>query len=447
MLGDVLDEGAERMVWLYTPMGLDVARSLRPALLVYDVMDDLASFRFAPPELALRQRQALREADVVFAGGRSLHRSVIEHRPSGTHCFPSGVEPEHFARAGRAGPAPAGATSRRLRRRHRRTARPRLIGRAGRRAARLGHPHGRTGRQDRPATLPQRANIVYPGCQPYAELPQVMAGFDVALMPFALNEATRSISPTKTLEYLAAGLRSSARRVPDVVADSRRGRRPRGRRRLRPGLPSGLRSSRGTPDRRSGDCGAARRKTVGHDRGRMHAHHRRRAAVLPRDTVEESGMSRDRWHDPREPASSSSAPARPGLGAGYRLQELGYDDWVILEANDYVGGLATSFTDEAGFTYDIGGHVMFSHYEYYDELVDKLMGGDFTELQREAWVWMEDRFIPYPFQNNIRDLEPADGVRVRDRADRGPAGRDAPSDELPRVGRRRRSAPASPSTS
>jgi len=96
-----------------------------------------------------------------------------------------------------------------------------------------------------------------------------------------------------------------------------------------------------------------------------------------------------------------------GLGAGYRLGELGHDDWTILEANDYVGGLATSFTDAAGFTYDIGGHVMFSHYEYYDDLVDKLMGGDFTELEREAWVWMEQRFIPYPFQNNIRDLEPA----------------------------------------
>jgi len=96
-----------------------------------------------------------------------------------------------------------------------------------------------------------------------------------------------------------------------------------------------------------------------------------------------------------------------GLGAGYRLQQLGHEDWVILEATDRVGGLATSFTDEAGFTYDIGGHVMFSHYDYYDDLVDKLMGGDYTELQREAWVWMEDRFIPYPFQNNIRDLEPA----------------------------------------
>lgn len=95
-----------------------------------------------------------------------------------------------------------------------------------------------------------------------------------------------------------------------------------------------------------------------------------------------------------------------GLAAGYRLGELGYEDWTILEANDYVGGLATSFTDEQGFTYDIGGHVLFSHYPYYDSLVEKLMGGDYTELQREAWVWMEGRFIPYPFQNNIRSLRP-----------------------------------------
>ena len=96
-----------------------------------------------------------------------------------------------------------------------------------------------------------------------------------------------------------------------------------------------------------------------------------------------------------------------GLAAGYRLQEVGHDDWVILEANDYVGGLATSFTDEHGFTFDIGGHVMFSHYPYYDQLVDRLMGGEYTELQREAWVWMEQRFVPYPFQNNLRDLEPS----------------------------------------
>jgi protoporphyrinogen oxidase len=93
-----------------------------------------------------------------------------------------------------------------------------------------------------------------------------------------------------------------------------------------------------------------------------------------------------------------------GLGAGYRLQELGYRNWHIYERNAYIGGLATSFQDSAGFTYDIGGHVMFSHYKYFDDLVDKLLGDNYTEIMREAWVWMMGRFVPYPFQNNIRYL-------------------------------------------
>jgi len=90
-----------------------------------------------------------------------------------------------------------------------------------------------------------------------------------------------------------------------------------------------------------------------------------------------------------------------GLGAAYRLQELGYRNWTIYERNNYIGGLATSFQDEAGYTYDIGGHVMFSHYSYFDNLVDKLLGDEYTEIEREAWIWMMDRFVPYPFQNNI----------------------------------------------
>lgn len=95
-----------------------------------------------------------------------------------------------------------------------------------------------------------------------------------------------------------------------------------------------------------------------------------------------------------------------GLGAAYRLQELGYQDWDIYEQHDYVGGLATSFTDEHGFTYDIGGHVLFSHYQYYDALLEKLLGENFTEIMRESWIWMMDRFVPYPFQNNIKYLPP-----------------------------------------
>src|SRR5688572_13497710 len=93
-----------------------------------------------------------------------------------------------------------------------------------------------------------------------------------------------------------------------------------------------------------------------------------------------------------------------GLGAAYRLQELGYRNWAIYDRNAYLGGLATSFVDDLGFTYDIGGHVMFSHYKYFDDLVDKMLGSNYTEIMREAWVWMMDRFVPYPFQNNINYL-------------------------------------------
>jgi protoporphyrinogen oxidase len=93
-----------------------------------------------------------------------------------------------------------------------------------------------------------------------------------------------------------------------------------------------------------------------------------------------------------------------GLGAAYRLQELGYEAWDIYEQNDYIGGLAASFTDGKGFTYDVGGHVLFSHYRYYDELVKKLLADNWTEIMRESWIWMMDRFVPYPFQNNIKYL-------------------------------------------
>jgi len=89
-----------------------------------------------------------------------------------------------------------------------------------------------------------------------------------------------------------------------------------------------------------------------------------------------------------------------GLGAGYRLQELGHGNWVVLEANEYVGGLATSFTDDAGFTYDIGGRILSSHYRYYDDLVDKLLGGDYIELEHEAVGAgvAEHLMLPYTFK-------------------------------------------------
>jgi glycosyltransferase involved in cell wall biosynthesis len=210
-------------VWLYTPMALDIAEALEPGLIVYDVMDDLASFAKAPAGLKLRQRRTLRIADVVLAGGRSLHASVAAHRPD-VHLFPSGVDSTHYAR------------SRALRgRRVPRPDRP-VAGFVGVVDERLdGELLGEVVRllpewqiqlvgpvadfKIDPATLPSAPNLTYLGQHEYEQLPGVMAGFDVAIMPFALNEATRSISPTKTMEYLAAGLPVVSTPVPDVVAD------------------------------------------------------------------------------------------------------------------------------------------------------------------------------------------------------------------------------------
>lgn len=93
-----------------------------------------------------------------------------------------------------------------------------------------------------------------------------------------------------------------------------------------------------------------------------------------------------------------------GLGAAHRLGELGEGDVLVLERHDHAGGLAASFRDDAGFTWDIGGHVVFSHYEYFDRLMESLLGDERLEHQRESWVRSCGTWVPYPFQNNIRHL-------------------------------------------
>jgi protoporphyrinogen oxidase len=90
-----------------------------------------------------------------------------------------------------------------------------------------------------------------------------------------------------------------------------------------------------------------------------------------------------------------------GLSAAWRLQERGHDDWLLVEASDRVGGLSMSVLDDAGFTWDLGGHVLFSHWKYFDALMERALGSQWVEHEREAWVWMRERWIPYPFQNNI----------------------------------------------
>jgi protoporphyrinogen oxidase len=97
-----------------------------------------------------------------------------------------------------------------------------------------------------------------------------------------------------------------------------------------------------------------------------------------------------------------------GLGAAYRLHELGHADFLVLEQNRYPGGLATSFVDDKGFTWDIGGHVQFSHYDYFDRLMERALGNAWLTHLRQSYIWIRERFIPYPFQNNIRSLPPND---------------------------------------
>ena len=219
-LPELLGEAqGERVVWLYTPLALEAALALKPTTLVYDVMDDLAAFEDSAPELVMRQRQTLRKADVVFAGGRSLHRSVVAQGRSDAILFPSGVSARHYGSGSRDASQPherpvagyVGVLDERLN--------LELLKQLAEElpdwTIRMVGPY----MQIDPDSLPAAPNIEYLGKQEYDDLPGIMAQFDVALMPFALNEATRSISPTKTLEYLAAGLPVVSTRIADVVAD------------------------------------------------------------------------------------------------------------------------------------------------------------------------------------------------------------------------------------
>ncbi|MGE0041809.1 MAG: NAD(P)/FAD-dependent oxidoreductase [Vicinamibacterales bacterium] len=122
-----------------------------------------------------------------------------------------------------------------------------------------------------------------------------------------------------------------------------------------------------------------------------------------------------------------------GLGAAWRLAGRGRQDWLAVEADAVAGGLAGSTVDAHGFTWDYGGHVQFSHYEYFDTLMDDLLGVDgWHRHDRESWVWVRGRFVPYPFQLNLHRLPEDDAIRaiagLVHAARAGAAGLAAPAD-------------------
>lgn len=209
------------ILWFYTPMAMDFAAHLEPQAVVFDCMDELSAFKNAPPELLENERKLLEKADIVFTGGQSLYEAKKD-RHARVFAFPSSIDVDHFRQAREIGEEPSDQSE---------------------------IPHPKLGfcgvideRMDiellgqmadlkpewqfvmigpvvkiAPEDLPQRKNIHYLGGKDYKQLPAYLSGWDVALMPFAMNESTKYISPTKTPEYLAAGLPVVSTPIRDVI--------------------------------------------------------------------------------------------------------------------------------------------------------------------------------------------------------------------------------------
>jgi len=209
------------IVWFYTPIAMPLLDELDPELVVYDCMDELAAFKNSPKQLLQRENVLLKKADIVFTGGPSLYRAKHNRHPN-VHCFPSSVDVAHFAQAlDRTNSHPTHSTLPRPRLGYYGVIDERLdLGLIGQ----LADAHAEWQiilvgpvAKINVTELPRRKNIHYLGQRPYEELPQILAGWDACLLPFALNESTRFISPTKTLEYMAAQLPIVSTHIADVV--------------------------------------------------------------------------------------------------------------------------------------------------------------------------------------------------------------------------------------
>lgn len=222
LLDELLASTGPAAAWYYTPQALAFSDHVRWGAVAFDVMDELSAFRHAPADLKALESRLMGMADVVFTGGASLHEARA-HRHSNIHCFPSGVDLGHFMTA--RGPVAEPADQRAL-------PRP-LLGYYGVIDERLDMAllaEMAAMRPDwhfvmlgpvaklQPEELPQAPNIHWLGPKKYEALPNYLAHWDVALMPFAINEATRFISPTKAPEYLAGGKRVISTPIVDVVS-------------------------------------------------------------------------------------------------------------------------------------------------------------------------------------------------------------------------------------
>ena len=395
------------VVWFYTPMALPLLAAVPARLVVYDCMDELSAFDFAPPELLDREVDLLQRADLVLTGGPSLFEAKKLRHPN-VHCFPSAVDAAHFA------PSAGGADKHDANTDFNIT--PPRLGFFGVIDERLdigliaalaeADPAwqivmvGPVVKID-PATLPRPANVHWLGQQPYDALPALVQGWDVCLLPFALNAATRFISPTKTLEYMAAEKPVVSTAVHDVV------------------------SLYGEQVRVAGDatdfiaqCRAALAEDAA---GRSIRIATTRAAVARTSwdrTADAIRSLLDAAAGGTElTASTGSAPkhidqvivgAGPtGLAAAYYLGQWSpASSTLLVERETQVGGWCRSIVDR-GFTFDFAGHIMFSTDPEVLKLYTLLLGENVHWQNREAWVFSKGVYTRYPFQGALYGLPTA----------------------------------------
>ncbi|QCR38548.1 FAD-dependent oxidoreductase [Nissabacter sp. SGAir0207] len=421
LLENLIKDGSEPIAWFYTPMALPLLNSLTPSLVVYDCMDELAAFKNAPKQLLQRESALLARADLLFTGGPSLH-AAKQGRHDNSYCFPSSVDAVHFEQArDRNNGHPD----------QQHLPHPRL-GFYGVLDERLDldliaamadrHPEwqlcmvGPVVKID-PASLPQRPNIHYYGQQTYQALPHFLADWDVCLLPFALNESTRFISPTKVLEYMAAELPIVSTAIKDVVE-------PHGdvvaigydtegfiaacERAL--ALTDAEKAESGEQMRgriaaTSWDATAEQMATL-MDESLLHKRHPVHQDIAPvsRTEMDASNVSVLSTTSPNDAVRIPCliAGAGPtGLSAAYHYGPGA----LLLERHDSVGGWCRSIEDN-GFTFDFAGHIMFSNDPYVLELYEMLLGDNLHWQNREAWVYSKNVYTRYPFQGALYGLPP-----------------------------------------
>ncbi|MDX1965435.1 MAG: FAD-dependent oxidoreductase [Pirellulales bacterium] len=430
--------------WLYTPLAHGFLEQLRPQAVIYDCMDALDAFLHAPPELREQEEKLLTSADLVFTGGPSLFRRLQGRHPA-VHCFASSVDAEHFSQA--------------QQQRESSDHRPEPADQQFLRKPRLGYFGVIDERIDlelldtlarsrpnweivmvgpvvkiSPESLPRHPNLHYLGQKPYAELPLYMRSWDVCLLPFALNDSTRYISPTKTLEYMAAEKPIVSTPITDVAE-------PYGE----------VVYLADTPDTFVAQCSAAMNRTpsekerqVEHMRGILAKTSWERTVELMRALIMDHlgqenqngasvNQSMNRLKVVVEKTKGNSlgngagqsysangtnkqhknndhnidAPvvvigAGPtGLSAAYHLGSRGF----LIEQNSTVGGWCRS-QEVAGFTFDCAGHIMFSNDAYVQELYRILLEDNVHWQNREAWIYSKNVYTRYPFQGALYGLPP-----------------------------------------